>query len=91
MKKRPNYTREQVDTIIKKTIAKMLEVDLSEIKDESNVVGDLNADGLDSLEIVITLEDKFLVPLQEKDLGSSGYSFTVKGITDVICDKLGIK
>ena len=91
MTKRPDYTRDQVSTIVKKTISKMLKVEPSKVKDDANVVGDLGADGLDSLEIVIVLEDKFAIPLQEKDLGSSGYSFTVEGLIDVICGKLGIK
>ena len=88
---RTNYTRNEIIDIVKKSIVKILKVDPSKITDDASVVSDLGADGLDCVELVISLESKFSVPLQEKDLGSSGYSFTINDMVGIICSKLGIK
>lgn len=88
---RTNYTRNEIIDIVKESIVKILKVDPSKITDDASVVSDLGADGLDCVELVISLEGKFSVPLQEKDLGSSGYSFTINDMVGIICRKLGIK
>jgi acyl carrier protein len=44
---------------VKKIIANQLGVDESEVKPESSFVDDLNADSLDLVELVMSLEEEF--------------------------------
>lgn len=48
-------------------IAEQLGVDESKIKEESNLVNDLGADSLDTLELVMTLEQEFKVEISDSE------------------------
>ena len=48
-------------------IAKSLKTKESEIKSESNIVDDLGADSLDTVELVMVLEERFGVDIPEED------------------------
>lgn len=48
-------------------IAEQLGVDESKIDDDSNLVNDLGADSLDTLELVMTLEEEFKVEISDSE------------------------
>ena len=48
-------------------IAEQLGVDESKIKEESNLLNDLGADSLDTLELVMTLEQEFKVEISDSE------------------------
>lgn len=48
-------------------IAEQLGVDESKIKDDSNLANDLGADSLDTLELVMTLEEEFKVEISDSE------------------------
>tara|TARA_B100001057_G_C22372905_1_gene765396 strand:- start:131 stop:364 length:234 start_codon:yes stop_codon:yes gene_type:complete len=48
-------------------IAEQLGVDESKIKEESNLVNDLGADSLDTLELVMTLEQEFKIEISDSE------------------------
>lgn len=48
-------------------IAEQLGVDESTIDDDSNLVNDLGADSLDTLELVMTLEEEFKVEISDSE------------------------
>jgi acyl carrier protein len=50
---------EKVEQRIKKIVAEQLGVDEAEIKNESSFVDDLGADSLDTVELVMALEEEF--------------------------------
>jgi len=52
---------------IKKIIAEQLGVDESEITPESHFVDDLGADSLDTVELVMALEEEFGIEVPDED------------------------
>ncbi|VWU50303.1 acyl carrier protein [Hepatocystis sp. ex Piliocolobus tephrosceles] len=56
-----------LDDDVKKVIAKQLSVDEDKIKNESNFIKDLGADSLDSVELIMALEEKFNVTISDQD------------------------
>lgn len=56
-----------IEEKVKEIVAKQLEVDVSEIKPESSFVGDLGADSLDTVELVMMLEEAFRIEIPDED------------------------
>ncbi|SMP66556.1 acyl carrier protein [Anoxynatronum buryatiense] len=53
---------------IAKIIAEQLEIDdLSNIKPETSIMNDLEADSLDAVEIVMAIEDEFGIEISDED------------------------
>ncbi len=52
---------------IKQIIAEQLGVKLEEIKPESSFVDDLGADSLDTVELVMALEEEFNIEIPDED------------------------
>ena len=48
-------------------IAEQLGVDESQINDDSNLTNDLGADSLDTLELVMTLEENFKIEISDSE------------------------
>ena len=51
-------------------LANQFDVDESEITMETNLVNDLNADSLDFVDLIMSLEDEFSVEFNEEDADS---------------------
>lgn len=52
---------------VKKIIAEQLGVDEGEISDESHFIDDLGADSLDTVELVMALEEEFGIEIPDED------------------------
>ncbi len=52
---------------VKKIIAEQLGVDESEITNESHFIDDLGADSLDTVELVMALEEEFGIEIPDED------------------------
>ena len=52
---------------VKKIIAEQLGVDESEIQDESHFIDDLGADSLETVELVMALEEEFGIEIPDED------------------------
>ncbi|CCD29775.1 acyl carrier protein (ACP) [Candidatus Glomeribacter gigasporarum BEG34] len=61
---------DDIEQRVKKIVAEQLGVAVTEIKDESSFVGDLGADSLDTVELVMSLEDEFGMEIPDKDAES---------------------
>lgn len=48
-----------IESRVKAIVAEQLDVDISEVKMESSFVDDLGADSLDTVELVMALEEEF--------------------------------
>ena len=59
--------RTEVLNRIKKVVAGQLSITEEEVKEESNFATDLGADSLDTVELVMALEDEFSVEIPDED------------------------
>jgi acyl carrier protein len=57
----------EVDGKVKKIIAEQLGVPESDVKPEASFVNDLGADSLDTVELVMALEEEFGVEIPDED------------------------
>jgi acyl carrier protein len=53
---------------LQKIIAEQLEIEISEITPESNIVDDLGADSLDIVDLVMSIEDDFGIEVPDEAL-----------------------
>ena len=58
---------ENIEQRVKKIIAEQLGVNEAEIKTESSFVDDLGADSLDTVELVMALEEEFETEIPDED------------------------
>mgnify|MGYP003298461562 FL=1 len=57
---------ENIEQRVKKIVAEQLGVNEAEIKNESSFVDDLGADSLDTVELVMALEDEFEMEIPDE-------------------------
>ncbi len=57
----------ELDTKVKKIISEQLGVPEGDIKPESSFVNDLGADSLDTVELVMALEEEFGIEIPDED------------------------
>ena len=70
---------------VKKIVADQLEVDPSEVKPEANFANDLGADSLDTVELVMALEEEFDIEIPDE---AAEKITTVQACLDFISSKL---
>ena len=58
---------EEIMVKVKKIIAEQLGVDEGEINNESHFIDDLGADSLDTVELVMALEEEFGIEIPDED------------------------
>jgi acyl carrier protein len=58
---------ENIEQRVKKIVAEQLGVNEAEIKNESSFVDDLGADSLDTVELVMALEEEFETEIPDDD------------------------
>jgi acyl carrier protein len=58
---------ENVEQRVKKIVAEQLGVNEAEIKNESSFIDDLGADSLDTVELVMALEEEFETEIPDED------------------------
>lgn len=75
---------ESVLESVKKIIADTLEIDVKEVKEESNLIADLGMESLDLVDLVVAFEDKYKVTIDDKDVKKLQ---TVKDIVTYIENK----
>ena len=56
-----------IEQRVKKIVAEQLGVNESEVKNESSFVNDLGADSLDTVELVMALEEEFECEIPDED------------------------
>lgn len=56
-----------VEEKVKKIVAEQLGVDITEVKPEASFIEDLGADSLDTVELVMALEEEFGVEIPDED------------------------
>jgi len=76
---------ENLEERVKKIITEQLAVDSSEVTDEAKFVEDLGADSLDTVELVMALEEEFDIEIPDEDAEKIR---TVKEAIEYIKDKV---
>lgn len=56
-----------IETKVKEIIVERLGVDMDKITPESHFINDLNADSLDTVELVMAFEDSFSIEIPDED------------------------
>jgi acyl carrier protein len=77
-------TMADVDAKVKKIISEQLGVPEGDVKPEASFVNDLGADSLDTVELVMALEEEFGVEIPDEDAEKIG---TVQNAIDYIKTK----
>ncbi len=57
----------QAQARLKKIVAEQLSVDEEEVVPEASFIEDLNADSLDLVELIMTLEEEFNIKISDED------------------------
>ena len=60
-------TREEILEKVREIVSEQMGVDKGEIKMETSFVNDLNADSLDTVELVMELEDEFDMSIPDEE------------------------
>ncbi len=60
-------TREEIETKVISIVSEQMGVDKSEIATDTSFVNDLNADSLDTVELVMELEDEFEMSIPDEE------------------------
>ena len=71
----------EIEDKIRKIIAEQLGVEESQVVDEASFIEDLGADSLDTVELVMTLEEEFECEIPDEEAEKIK---TVKQVTDYI-------
>lgn len=70
---------------IKQIISKQLGIKLDTITNEQDLINDLKADSLDTVELMMTVEEKFGIDFDEVDVSNLS---TVQSIIDFVTKRL---
>lgn len=79
-----NLRKEEIFEIVTNILVEILGIDKTKIQPESNIVDDLGADSLDSIEIVMAAEERFKISIPDEDTMSIK---TVEALVDYIENK----
>ena len=79
-----NLRKKEIFEIVTNILVETLGIDKTKIQLESNIVDDLGADSLDSIEIVMAAEERFKISIPDEDTMSIK---TVEALVDYIENK----
>lgn len=80
-------SKEDIFDKVKKIVAEQLSVDPSEVTPEASFANDLGADSLDTVELVMALEEEFDIEIPDE--AAEGIA-TVQAAVDYIQDKAAV-
>jgi acyl carrier protein len=75
----------EISDRVRKIICEQLAVDEEDVKPESTFVDDLGADSLDTVELIMALEEEFSVEIPDEDAEKIT---TVQSVIDYIKEKM---
>ncbi len=78
-------SKEELETVARKLIAENLSQEIEDVKPESQFIQDLGADSLDTVELMMALEEKFDLEIPDEDAEKLK---SVRDAVDYIWDKI---
>lgn len=80
-------TKEELTADIKKIICDQMSLGIepNELSDETDIEKDLNADSLDVVEIIMSVEEMFNIDISDEDIGGK---HTIKELVDLTEQKI---
>jgi len=60
--------RAEIEERVKKVVAGQFEVDLDQLSEKTSFTNDLNADSLDSVEVIMEIEDEFEIAVPDGEM-----------------------
>ena len=79
-----NMSKDEFELMARKLIAENLSQELEDVKPESEFINDLGADSLDTVELMMALEEKFDLEIPDEDAEKLK---SVKDATEYIWEK----
>lgn len=76
-----NLRKKEIFEIVTDILVETLGIDKTKIQSKSNIIDDLGADSLDSVEIVMAVEERFKISVPDEDAMSIK---TVEALVDYI-------
>jgi acyl carrier protein len=81
-------TIQELSNKVRELIAYKLDMHLSQVTEEDNLVADLGADALDTLEVIMTVEDEFEIDILDTD---AARLHTVGDYVNFVAGKIGVQ
>ncbi len=75
----------EIEAKVKQIIADKLDIDISRVIDSANFVMDLNADSLDTVELIMEVEKEFNITILDEDTQRIA---TVEDLTNYVLEKV---
>lgn len=75
----------EIEVKVKQIIADKLDIDISKVTDRANFVMDLNADSLDTVELIMEVEKEFNITILDEDTQRIA---TVEDLTNYVLEKV---
>ena len=73
-----NSRKEEIYDIVKEILVKSLGIDEKKVQLKANIVDDLGADSLDSVEVIIEIEERFNIAIPDED------AISIKTVQDLV-------
>lgn len=80
-------TIQELSTKVRECIAYKLDMHLSQVTEEDDIVTDLGADSLDTVEVIMAVEDEFEVEILDTD---AARLHTVGDYVNFVAGKIGV-
>ena len=72
---------DDISSKVKKIVADHLGIDEAKVTEESSFIDDLGADSLDTVELVMALEEEFETEIPDEEAEKLNVSYTTGGVT----------
>lgn len=80
-------TIQELSNKVRELIAYKLEMPLDKVNEEDDIVSDLGADSLDTVEVIMAVEDEFEVEILDTD---AARLHTVGDYVNFVAEKIGV-
>lgn len=80
-------TIQELTKNVKELIAYNLKMPLNQVSDEAALVADLGADSIDTIEVIMAVEDEFEIEILDTD---AARLHTVRDYVDFVAGKIGV-
>ena len=81
------YSREEIESGVRKVIARCMDLETDEVKNDALMRDDIGCDSIDCVEIVIELEKEFDINIPDNEVDAAA-GWTVSELCDYVEERL---